>query len=163
MILAEVTDFELWQRAVRQQFQQGESVGTLLLGIGVLVGIVVFILVAARVQARWRGREERAQEETHPQRLYNHLLCSLGFTAAQQRLLGAVAKLSTLEHPTAMLVSEILFDRSVVQWEQAGKGAADEARIEDRKVIALARNRLFPDGRGIVQSVPSTQRPSHRR
>ena len=28
MMLAEVTDFELWQRAVRQQFQGGESLGT---------------------------------------------------------------------------------------------------------------------------------------
>ena len=152
-MLGEVTDFELWQRAVRNQFQQGESVGSLLLGVGCLVAVVVLVLVIARLQARWNQREERAQEESHPQRLYMHLICALGFTAAQRHLLEALAKASTLGHPTALLVSDVLFDRCVAQWErQVGEVLADARHIENRRVLAFARSRLFPEGRGMVQS-----------
>jgi|CXWL01.1.fsa_nt_gi hypothetical protein len=152
-MLGEVTDFELWQRAVRNQFQQGESVGSLLLGVGCLVAVVVLVLVIARLQARWNQREEKAQEESHPQRLYMHLICALGFTATQRHLLEAVAKASTLAHPAALLMSDVLFDQSVVQWERlAGEVHADARRIDDRRALAFARSRLFPEGRGIVQS-----------
>jgi hypothetical protein len=152
-LLGEVTDFELWQRAVRNQFQQGESVGSLLLGIGCLVAVVVLVLVIARVQSRWNQHNEDEQTNGHPQRLYVHLICALGFTAAQRQLLEAVAKASTLDHPAALLISDVLFDRSVARWDrQPGERLADSRRIEERKVLATARSRLFPEGRGMVRS-----------
>ncbi len=152
-MLGEVTDFELWQRAVRNQFRQGESVGSLLLGVGCLVAVVVLVLVLARLQSSWNRRGEKAIEDSHPQRLYLHLICALGFTATQRQLLEAVAKASTLAHPTALLVSDVLFDRCVAQWEQQAKEVrADARRIDERRALTLARSRLFPEGRGIVQS-----------
>lgn len=156
MMLAEITDFELWQRAVRNQFRQGESVSSLLLGVGGLVTVVVVVLVIARLQSRWNSRKEIGVEESHPQRLYVHLLCALGFTAAQRQLLEALAKTSTLLHPAALLMSDTLFDRCVAEWEkETGDVRADSRRIEDRKVLAAARIRLFPAGRGMVQSASS--------
>ena len=152
-MLGEVTNFELWQRAVRNQFREGESIGSLLFGVGCLVAIVVLVLVIARLQARWNQRDETAQEDSHPQRLFMHLICALGFTAAQRQLLEAVAKASSLAQPTALLLSNVLFDRCVAEWEQqAGQVRADSRRIEERRVLALARIRLFPEGRGMVQS-----------
>lgn len=152
VFIAEVTDFELWQRAVRQQFQDGESIGSILLGVGILVGVVLLVMVLGRLQNRWRGANP-VQEESHPQRLYTHLLCALGFTSAQRRLLESLGKASALEHPAALLISDVLFDRSVSSWErQAGQKMADAQRLEERRSLEIARARLFPDGYGIVQS-----------
>ena len=157
-MLGEVTEFELWQRAVRNQFQQGKTIGSLLFGVGCLVGVVVLVLVLARLQAGWNRRDEKAKQDSHPQRLYTHLIYSLGFTAAQRQLLEALARASTLTHPTALLVSDILFDRGVAQWEkQHGEVRADSRHIEERRALAFARSRLFPEGRGMVQS-SSTKR-----
>jgi hypothetical protein len=117
------------------------------------VAVVVLLLVIARLQSQWNRHEEKAQQDSHPQRLYTHLLCVLGFTAAQRQLLEAVAKASTLAHPTALLVSDVLFDHSIAQWErEAGEVRADSRRFEQRRVLSLARSRLFPEGRGMVQS-----------
>lgn len=155
-MLAEVTQFELWQRAVRNQFRHGESVSSLVLGIGALIGVVVVILVIARLQSRWKRRAEKSQEDSHPQRLYTHLMCALGFTAPQRQLLDALARASQLEHPAALLISDVLFDRCVTEWEKrAGPPPAGEHRLEDRQVLTYARNRLFPEGRGVVQSAPA--------
>jgi hypothetical protein len=152
-MLGEITDFELWQRAVRSQFRQGESVSSLLLGVGGLVAVVLLVLLIARLQSRWNSRNEISVEESHPHRLYVHLLCALGFTAAQRQLLEVLAKVSTLLHPAALLMSDTLFDQSVADWEkQTGESRADSRRIEDRKALAAARTRLFPEGRGMVQS-----------
>lgn len=151
-MLAEVTDFELWQRAVRKQFQEGESIGTVLLGVGLLVGVVVAALVLARLQAKWRRRRDPSAQESKPQRLYTHLLCSMGFTSPQRQLLEALAKVAAVENPTALLISEVLFDRSVAAWEAKNPGAADARRVDERRSIAAIRSRLFPDGRGVVRT-----------
>lgn len=152
MILAEVTDFELWQRAVRQQFQGGESLSTIFLGVGVLVGVVVLVIVLGRLQSGWRGPNQ-PKEEPHPHRLYTHLLCSLGFTSTQRRVLESLGKACGLEHPTALLISDVLFDRGVASWERAAPtNVADAHRLEERRLISAARARLFPQGHGIVQS-----------
>lgn len=152
-LLGEVTQFELWQRAVRNQFQQGETVSSLVLGIGCLVAVVVFVLVMGRVQSGWNRHNEKAKEDSHPQRLFMHLLCALGFTAAQRQLIESVARASTLRHPAALLISDVLFDRSVAQWdERTSKGPADSRRVEDRRALAMVRGRLFPEGRGMVRS-----------
>jgi len=151
-MLAEVTDFELWQRAVRDQFREGESVGSLMLGIGCLVGFVLVVLVIARAQAALQQRRE-VEPESHPQRLYTHLLCTMGFTTAQRQLLEALGKASGLAHPTALLVSNVLFDRALTSWESKRSAKlADAQRLEDRKALTLMRGRLFPDGSGMVQS-----------
>lgn len=152
-MLGEVTNFELWQRAVRTQFREGESISSLLLGVGGLVAVVVLMLVIARLQSRWNGQKEVSAEESTPQRFYVHLLCALGFTATQRQLLEALAKASTLLNPAALLMSDTLFDRCVTEWEQQTGGVpADGRRIEDRNTLAAARSRLFPEGRGMVQS-----------
>lgn len=157
-MLAEVTDFELWQRAVRDQFRQGESLGTVLLGVGCLVGIVVVFLVIARVQTRWQLRNNPEIVESHPQRLFNHLLCALGLSAAQRQLLEGVAKSSGLKHPASMLMSETLFDRSLARWEtQIGTSRQGEGHAEERKSLATIRGRLFPEGRGMVRSSTQTE------
>ena len=152
-MIAEVTDFELWQRAVRKQFQEGESIETVLLGAGLLIGVVVITLTIARWQSRWRRRGDTATRESRPHKLYTHLLCTLGFTAAHRHLLEAVAKAAELENPTSLLISDVLFDRSVAAWEATrGKAPADERRVEERRAITAIRSRLFPDGRGLVRT-----------
>lgn len=161
-MLGEVTDYELWQRAVRNQFRHGESVGSFLLGVGILVAIVVAVLVIARLQSRWNDRQETAQEDSHPQRLYTHLICALGFQAAQRQLLEALAKASTLSHPSALLMSEALFDRSVSEWKiQAGEADIDSEQVGDPQALAAVRSRLFPEGRGMVQSATVKIHNSH--
>lgn len=151
-MLAEVTDFDLWQRAVRDQFREGESIGTVLLGVGCLVGIVVAFLVIARVQSRWQQSGNPETVESHPQRLFTHLLCALGLSSAQRQLLEGVARSSGLRHPASMLLSEALYDRSITRWDtQSGVTQAGQ-HAEDRKSLGVIRGRLFPEGHGMVQS-----------
>jgi hypothetical protein len=151
-MLAEVTDYELWQRAVRDQFREGESIGTVLLGVGCLVGIVVAILVIARVQARWQQTGDPEIAESHPQRLFTHLLCALGLSSAQRQLLEGVARISGLKHPASMLLSETLYDRSMTRWDAQADTSSAGQHAEERKSLAVIRGRLFPEGHGMVQS-----------
>lgn len=149
MILAEVTDFELWQRAVRKQFQEGESIESVLLGVGVLVGVVVVTLVAARIQSQWRRRNDPGAQEARPHRLYTHLLCSMGFSASQRQLLEAIAKAASLQNPTALLVSDVLFDRGVAAWVSQNRAGSFD---DQQRAVSAIRSRLFPDGRGVVRT-----------
>jgi hypothetical protein len=123
-----------------------------LLGLGGLVAVVVFVLVIARLQSGWNRQKEVSVEESNPHRFYVHLLCALGFTATQRQLLEALAKAGTLLHPAALLMSDTLFDRCAAEWERQTSGPAGSRHIEDRRALAAARLRLFPEGRGIVQS-----------
>lgn len=155
-MLAEVTDFELWQRAVRDQFRQGESMGTVILGVGCLVGIIVVFAVIARIQSGWNRKRESAVTESHPQKLFTHLLCALGFTVAQRQLLESIARDSALSHPTSLLISDVLFDQSLARWSAKSSSAAPGSMSSDEsRSLTTIRSRLFPEGRGMVQS--STQ------
>ena len=147
-MLAEVTDFELWQRAVRDQFRQGESVGSLALGLGTLVAIVLVYAFLARAQAGLR-RSKAQPQETHPQRLFTHLLCVLGLTATQRQFLESLARAAGLAHPTALLMSEELFNRTV---DGFGADEAGKTMPMDRQSLDSLRARLFPQGMGMVQS-----------
>jgi hypothetical protein len=130
------------QRAVRQRFQEGGSLGSVLLIAGVVLGAV---LAAYWLTRRQRRRQEGRRPINDPQRLFKNLLRDLSLNEQQRRVLRAVAREADLAHPSALLVSSALFERHADQWlasqRQTGANAGKDA---DQRTLAQTREVLFP-------------------
>jgi len=136
-----------FSRAVRDEFSKGASpVKTV---IAVLAGVALVVLV---YMVRRSERRVTVQHETNdPQRLFRDMLPKLGLSAQQRLVLETLARDLTLPHPAAILLSEILFDRAVMEWRaRDAKRPADESRTHD--ALQRARTRLFPSEVGFVSS-----------
>jgi hypothetical protein len=155
-VMAQSSQFEAWQRAVRDQFQYG---GSWISGILVLLSLAAIVILAgwlSRVQNRLQQGTENAPRNSDPQRLYAHLLSNLGLSVPQRQLLESVARDLRLPHPTALLVSETLYDQCVEQWtRRTGDATAETDRATTLQIFTQTRNRLFPEGIGMVFSTPT--------
>lgn len=120
-----------FQRALRDQLRQGGSIGEFFL---VVVGLVasgcLIHLLAKRRRRAGTGHEAKPD----PQRLFGEVLEKLSLSPAQRDLLKAIARSSRFKHPTALLLSEALFDR------HAAMVPGDTAPSD----FAHLRRRLFP-------------------
>lgn len=155
-VMAQSSQFEVWQRAVRNQFQYGGSWTSVFLVLLSLAALVMLVGWLTRIQNRLQQGAENAPRNSDPQRLYAHLLCNLGLSVPQRQLLESVARDLRLPHPTTLLVSATLFDQCVEQWTRRAGGAAVEAdRAKTLQIVIRTRNRLFPEGTGMVFSTPT--------
>ncbi|MDO8632674.1 MAG: hypothetical protein Q7R41_19500 [Phycisphaerales bacterium] len=155
-VMAQSSQFEAWQRAVRNQFQYGGSWTSVFVVLLSLAALVVLVGWLSRIQNRSQQRTENAPRNSDPQRLYAHLLSNLGLNVPQRQLLESVARDLRLPHPTTLLVSETLYDQCVEQWTRRAGGAAAEAdRATTLQIFTRTRNRLFPEGTGMVFSTPT--------
>lgn len=129
-------------KAMREQFQRGESIlGTLL----ALLGLASLVALAYALTELQRRRAERLVTCDDPQRLFDDVLDKLELSPAERRTLGTVARDLRLDHPTVILLSETLFDRQVSKWlerRNLSRGSGGSAR--DAETISAARTRLFP-------------------
>jgi len=155
VILAQPSPFEVWQQTVREQFRSGGSWTSVFVVVLLFAGLVIVVGWLTRIQNRLQQRREDAPQYSDPQRLYAHLLSNLGLTVPQRQMLDAVAHDLHLPHPTAMLISEVLFDRCFEQWMREAKGGAAAVTATTSQLVARTRKRLFPEGAGMVFSMPT--------
>ena len=155
-VMAQSPQFEDWQRAVRNQFQYGGSWTSVFVVLLSLVAIIVLVGWLSRIQNRSQQSAANSPRNSDPQRLYAHLLSNLGLSVPQRQLLESVARELRLPHPTILLISETLYDQCVEQWTRRAGGAAVEAdRATTLLILTRTRNRLFPEGTGMVFSTPT--------
>lgn len=130
------------QRAVRDHFQEGGSIGSVLLVVGVVAGV---ILAACWLARRQRRRAQKHAPRDDPDRLFGDLLRGLALTAPQRGLLDTVAKELRLRNPAVILLSPTLFDRHVDQWRALNHQACDHVDPRaDERIVAQVRAVLFP-------------------
>ncbi len=138
-------DLELSEklRQLGEPLRTGGSVPKVLLLCLVIVGIVVAAYYLGKLQEAFRKPVVRDA----PMELYCDLLWRLGLSRNQRRLLRHVAKDLDLRHPTAILISEALFDRTVENWRRHRgglRGASKQA--ESAADWDSIRARLFQRG-----------------
>ena len=155
-VLAQSSQFDAWQRAVRDQFQYGGSWISVFLVLLSLAALVILVGWLSRIQNKLQQGNESVPRNSDPQRLYTHLLNNLGLSVPQRQLLESVARDLRLTHPTTLLISETLYDHCVEQWtRRAGSATAEADRTTTRQIFIRTRNRLFPEGTGMVFSTPT--------
>ncbi len=122
------------QRAVRDHFQKGGSFGA----IAVVVLVVVLGVIITYVVTRRLRTVTKEVELDSPGKLFQEMLLKLQLPVVERHVLATVAKDLHLEHPAAMLISSVLFDRHVGEWRSDGRGSGVDA-----KLLAQSRQRLF--------------------
>ncbi len=131
-------------RAVREQFNQGGTLGSILIVLAALMGLVVLVYVLNRL-------EQKSTKQATPmdsQSLFRDLVSRLDLSETQREWLLELVKDMPVENPTVLLLSEQLFDNHVREWQGSRRGA----RPESEKAISKVRARLFPGGAGFVSS-----------
>ncbi|MCH8150468.1 MAG: hypothetical protein IH987_21230, partial [Planctomycetes bacterium] len=98
------------QRSVRDYFETGGAIGTVVLAIAMLVGVV---WLTGRLSELLRRARQRSIQPDDPKRLFHDVLAKLELTRGQQRFLRVLAKHHAMAHPTTLLLSESFYDRCV--------------------------------------------------
>lgn len=127
------------QLAVREHFQQGGSVTTIVFAV-----IAVLLVIVALYQIFKRRQQTVSRSRVDdPQRLFKDMLHILELPLQERKLLIRVARDLHLEHPSVLLLSGVLFERYFEQWRSEGRrGAVDEGAAADGLMPAI-RNSLF--------------------
>ncbi len=99
------------QESVRQQFEQGGSIGGLLLVLGCIIALIVLVVLATRWQALKSGKAE----SQNPSRLFREILAELRLSTAEQQWLRDQAKAHRVTNPLTSLLSPVMFDQLAVK------------------------------------------------
>ena len=143
-VLLQSDRLPLFYQAVREQFNKGGTLGSVLIVLASLAGLVLLVYCLNRLE----HKSTKNTEPSDAQRLFRDVLAKLGLNEAQRQLLEGVAKELRLKNPTLLLLSERLFDQHVREWAGRQKGRA----AERDKVVSRMRSRLFPGEAGFVSS-----------
>ena len=143
-VLLQSDRLPLFYQAVRDQFNRGGTLGSVLIVLASLAGVVLLVYFLNRLEQR----STKSVEPSDAQRLFRDVLARLGLNEAQRQLLESVSKDLRLKNPTVLLLSERLFDQNVQEWAGRQKGRA----AERDKVVSRMRSRLFPGEAGFVSS-----------
>ena len=127
------------QRSVRDYFETGGAIGTVVLAIVMLVGVV---WLTGRLSEFFRRARERSIQPDDPKRLFHDVLAKLKLTRDQRRFLRVLSKHHALAHPTTLLLSESFYDRCV---EKSSPSRGYRA-TGDTVIAAQVRDVLFPRG-----------------
>jgi len=104
--------YAAFRQSLYEEFQKGNMVLDSLIVLG---GILVIVLIAYWLSLRQR----RLIEQPHvndPARLFRSVLDRLALRPEQRRLIEAVAAAGGGEHPTALLLSPVLFHEGCNRW-----------------------------------------------
>ena len=125
------------QRSVRDHLQSGGAVGSFILAIVMLIGVV---WLTGRLSEFLRRAKQRSIQPDDPKRLFRDVLAKLKLTHGQQRFLRVLAKRHALVNPTVLLLSESVYDRCVEKSSSSNRyrGAGDTP------IAAQVRDVLFP-------------------
>ncbi len=131
------------QQAVREQFQEGGSIATVLIVLVILgtIFITVFYLSI---------RQRRALQTTtpaDPRRLFFDLANGVGLSVLQRDLLESVTRDLRLEHPAVVLLCPGSFDRHLAQWQRQRKRQPTPAKPPPDDLVSGLRDTLFPPSR----------------
>jgi hypothetical protein len=141
-ILLQVDGLTGPQRAVRNHFQEGGSIGLVLLVMAAVAGVVLIAYWLTRRQQRSAQKHARIND---PQRLFGDLLQGLALTASQRRLLATVVRELGLKHPSVILLSPTLFERHIDQWRALGRSTGSDVESHaGEDLVAQTRDVLFP-------------------
>jgi len=127
------------QLAVREHFQRGGSVAT------IVMAVIVMVLVTVAAYQIFKRRQQGASRSQvdDPQRLFKDLLHLLELPLQERKLLLRVARDLRLRHPSVLLLSGVLFERYFEQWRSEGRrGAVDESATASGLMPAI-RKSLF--------------------
>jgi hypothetical protein len=127
------------QLAVREHFQQGGSVATIV--IGVIAAFLALVALYQLLKRRQAGVESVRIDD--PQRLFKDLLHAIEMPLQQRRLLTRVARDLRLAHPSVLLLSAELFDRYLLQWQSGQGGSGIDQGHGMPALAAAARRSLF--------------------
>jgi len=122
------------QRAVKQHFEEGGSIAETLIIVSILALIIFLVYALTR-------RQQRSVETgiaRDPDELFRTALARLPLSAEQRTLLTQLATDRDLEHPTAMLISRVRFQRESRAW-LATRPDTDPATLDHAATV------LFPD------------------
>ncbi len=129
------------QRAIRDRFQEGGSVKTVLLVMLALIAMVYTAYFLATRQQKGTGTTE-----PDPQRLFRDLQGRLELTHHERHLLDRVAKDLRLKHPAVILLCPALFDRYLHEWHaRDGEGTPNTGDRPLAGPDSQLRRTLFPD------------------
>ena len=123
------------QQAVRDQFQRGGSLSTVLVVVLCVSAAVLLVWVLTRL---FRAREGGNLPD-NPKQLFHDLLEKLDVSAPQRQVLDRMAKDLRLKQPSTILLSESLFERCAAQWRTGRAGARG-----DQELVCQIRAVLFP-------------------
>lgn len=141
-VLLQIDGLTPVQRAVKEQFQKGGSVGTALL---VVAGLAALAFVAYRLSGRPGGSERQLARPDDAIRLFRTLLSKLNLSEAQCNYLHSVTNDHGLKNPAKVLLSPALFDKYTERWT-AERVRAEQGSPESTHhgVMTLTRAVLFP-------------------
>jgi len=132
-------------RIIRDRFQRGDSITSLLVVLS-LFAILVFLVGWL---SRRSSKAGRASARDNPQRLFRTLLERLPLTTAQREWFGKVVAEVRLEHPTVLLLSRDLYDRHFGRGSHHRAETGHKAdRFADAELAAAVRRALFPGQAG---------------
>ena len=149
------------QRAVRGHFQEGGSVAA---GLLIVLGVLAMVLLVHALTQQLRKKTQVIRFDD-PNRLFRGLLQKLILSVSQRRLLDTIAGDLHLEHPAAMLMSPLLFDRYVTRWRSvAGRATRDPELVgQTRAALFLTPPQKKPPlGRQNRQRSPAPGSPGAR-
>ena len=132
LLLAQAGALSETQRAVREQFQHGGSVGAVILvAFGVLF---VVVLIHGLTQLL---RKNRGAQRDDPERLFRDVLRKMRVPEPQRRLLDSLARELRLAQPATILVSEAVFERCVRRWQAVKRRTPRDAELVDQTRMIL--------------------------
>lgn len=138
MMLATDDALPLFHKAVRDQFQEGGSYGSVVLTLAGLAAVVL----AVHLLQRWYDRsQEDHSGASHPAKLFNELLARLDLSPSSRKLLTDVIRDQKLRNPTALLISCRLFDTHTLAWQEAHTSPDGAAQIASVRVYLFGSER----------------------
>jgi len=127
------------QRAVKEHFMRGGSLGVVLMLLAAIVAVVPVVYAIVRL----RDRMGKPRVINDPRRLYDDLVGALALEPHQREFLQRLAADLAIPHPTTLLLSPRLFNRAVKDWRRR----APTAMSDWSETVAATYRVLFPSDR----------------
>lgn len=130
------------QQSVRRWFQEGGTAGPALAVLAAVAGA----LFLTHYLSRRQRRRDPSTLRSDPARLFADILKKMNLTRQQRKTLASMARDLRIKHPTVVLLSPVLFERSWTGWK--GDGAASTAPDGQARsdLYWQIRSVLFPSG-----------------
>ena len=95
-------DMPLFYEALRDQFNRGDTLQSVLITVGVFALLIGVVVVLTRIDQR----KQVTEEPDHPARVFRETLHKLGFPPSQQKVFETMVGETKPPHPSALLLSE---------------------------------------------------------
>ena len=140
MLLATPSKLEVFQKAIRDQFEKGGTIGDVLLALGLVLSVVLLAWFLTRLQSRLTTG---TKDDSWP--VFHALSGKLDLTQPQRRLLTSVGELARPTHPVALLISSQFFDGAAANWQDQRTTRSRPLSSEEFRDLNCLRAALFPD------------------